>query len=302
MPIYFSYFCSIKLFLEKRMKMIFYGIQYKWYSQLVLIAIILTAISCNSNKKKAKDYLDIAEQALQENNFEVAKSHIDSVKILFPKAFEEIRAGFDLMQDVRKAENKRNIAYIDSMIDVTIDRFKEQRLNFDFVRDQNYQEFGNYIPKLTPSSTSLEQNTLRSGVSEKGILYLESVLSGLNLNHSKIKASIPDGSYAESLTVTADGLNYKFSTLNKSYEIVRFLGDDENGVAEFIYTFEESAITINYIGRRNYSKALSKNEKKAIAQAFELSKTILEVDKLKFEKGKSEALLRYLERDKVTIE
>ena len=282
--------------------MIFYSIQYKWYSQLVLFAIMLTAISCNSNKKKAKDYLDIAKQALQENKFDVAKSHIDSVKILFPKAFEEIRAGYDLMQDVRKAENKRNIAYIDSMIDVTIDKFKEQRVNFDFVRDQNYQEFGNYIPKLTPTSATLEQNTLRSGVSEKGILYLESVLSGVNLNHSKIKASTPNGSYAESLTVTADGLNYKFTTLNKTYEIVRFFGDDENGVSEFIFTFQESPIIINYIGKRNYSKALSKNEKKAIAQAFELSKIILEVNKLKFEKGKSEALLRYLERDKVAVD
>ena len=280
------------------MKMIFCNNKHKWRSQFVLIAIMLVAISCNSNKKKAKDYLYIAEQALEENNFEVAKTHIDSIKILFPKAFDDIRAGFDLMQDIRKAENRRNIAYIDSMINVTIDKFNEQRKNFDFVRDKNYQEFGNYIPKLTPSSSTLEQNTLRSGVSEKGILYLESILSGLNINHSKIKASTPDGSYAESLTVTADGLNYKITTRNKTYEIVRFFGNDENGVAEFIYTFQESPITINYIGRRSYSKTLSKNEKKAIAQAFELSKTILERQNLTFEKGKSEALLRYLERDK----
>lgn len=278
--------------------MIFCNNKHKWRSQFVLIAIMLVAISCNSNKKKAKDYLYIAEQALEENNFEVAKTHIDSIKILFPKAFDDIRAGFDLMQDIRKAENRRNIAYIDSMINVTIDKFNEQRKNFDFVRDKNYQEFGNYIPKLTPSSSTLEQNTLRSGVSEKGVLYLESILSGLNINHSKIKASTPDGSYAESLTVTADGLNYKITTRNKTYEIVRFFGNDENGVAEFIYTFQESPITINYIGRRSYSKTLSKNEKKAIAQAFELSKTILERQNLTFEKGKSEALLRYLERDK----
>ena len=280
------------------MKMIFCANKYRWCSQLVLVAMMLVATSCNSNTKKAKDYLNIAEQALLENDYETAKSHIDSIKILFPKSFDEIRAGFDLMQKIRKAENKRNIAFIDSMIEASILKIKEQRTNFNFVRDKNYQEFGNYIPKLTPSSTTLEQNTLRSGVSEKGILYLESVLSGLNLNHSKVKASIPDGSYAESLTVTADGLNYKFNTLNKTYEIVRFFGNDENGVAEFIYTFQDRPITIKYIGRRSYSKVLSNNEKKAIAQAFEFSKSILEIENLKYEKGKSEALLRYLERDK----
>ena len=280
------------------MKTIFCNNKYRWCFQLVLVVMMLVIASCNSNARKAKDYLDIAEKALQENNYTVAKSHIDSIKILFPKAFEEIREGFELMQKVRKAENKRNIAYIDDMIEVSIAKLKEQRTNFNFVRDENYQEFGNYIPKLTPSSKTLEQNTLRSGVSEKGILYLESVLSGLNINHNKVKVSIPDGSYAESFTVTADGLNYKIKTLNKTYEIVRFFGNDENGVAEFIYTFEKSPITINFIGRRSYSKTLSKTEKKAISQSFELSKTILEIENLKFEKGKSEALLRYLERDK----
>ena len=195
--------------------MIFNIKRYRQCYQLVLIVMMLITASCNNNKKRAKDYLSFAEEALQENNFEVAKSNIDSIKILFPTSFDEISAGFDLMQKVRKAENIRNIAYIDSMIDVTVLKLKEQRSNFNFIRDENYQEFGNYIPKLTPSSNSLEHNTLRSGVSEKGILYLESVLSGLSLNHSKIKLSIPDGSYAESLSVTADGLNYKFKTLNK---------------------------------------------------------------------------------------
>ena len=186
------------------------------------------------------------------------------------------------------------------MMEASITKLKKQHVNFDFVRDKDYQEFGNYIPKLTPSSKTLEQNTLRSGVNEKGVLYLESVLSGVNINHNKIKASIRDGSYAETLTVTADGLNYKFKTLNKTYEIVRFFGNDENGVAEFIYTFQDSPITIYFMGTRNYSKTLSTTEKRAIAQAFEFSKIILEVEKLKFEKGKSEALLRYLEKDKTT--
>lgn len=282
------------------MKMIFCNSRYRWCFTLSLFILILSVTSCNSGKKKPQDYLAVAEKALQENNFEAAKLHIDSIKILFPKAFEEIKMGFDLMQEVRRAENKRNIAFIDSMIDVNTDRLKEQLPSFDFIRDKDYQEFGNYIPKLTPLSRTIEQHTLRSGLNEKGVLYLESVLSGMNLNHNKIKVLIADGSYAESLPVTSDGLNYTFKTLNKTYEIVRFFGNDENGVAEFIYTFEKNPITLNYIGKRSYSRTLSNTEKKAISQSFELSKTILEIEKLKFEKGKSEALLRYLDKDKIS--
>lgn len=281
------------------MKMIFCTKRYKWCSKLVMLTLVLVAISCNNKTKKAKNYLNIAENAYLKGNFENAKSNIDSIKLVYPKAFKEINEGFDLMQVVRTAENKRNIMFIDSMLETNIIKFKELKLNFDFVRDENYQEFGNYIPKLTPISNTLNQNTLRSGVSEKGILFLESILSGTNLNHNKIKVSTSDGSYAESLSVTADGLNYKFTTINKTYEIVRFFGNDENGVAEFIYTFQERPITFTYSGKRTYTKALSKIEKDAISQSFELSTTLNEIEDLKYEKGKSEALLRYLKRDKV---
>ncbi len=267
---------------------------------VLFFALFFTLISCGNKSKTAKDYFMQAEGDYLSGNYESAKSNIDSIKILYPKAFKEIREGFDLMQDVRKAENKRNIVFIDSMIDANIIKLKELQLNFDFVRDENYQEFGNYIPKLTPISQSLNSNNLRSGVSERGILFLESVLVGSNLNHNKIKVSIPDGSYAESLVVTSDGLNYKFATIEKSYEIVRFFGSDENGVSEFIYTFQNSPITLTYLGKKNMDIVLPNSTKTAVAQSFELSKLLYEIEDLKFEKGKSETLLRYLEKGKET--
>ncbi len=262
---------------------------------IAFLTLSYVMISCSSKVKSAKDYLNIADKAYQEGNYESAKSHIDSIKIIHPKSFKEIREGFDLMQNVRKAENERNIIFIDSMLQTNITKLKELQVDFDFVRDKNYQEFGNYIPKLTPISSTIEHDNLRSGVSEKGILFLESVLSGRRIHHSKIKVAIPDGSYAETLEVTADGLNYTFNTLNKSYEIVRFFGSDENGVAEFIYTFQDQPITLTYMGKSNASITLSNSAKKAISQSFEMSSILYELEELRYEKGKTEALLRYLE-------
>lgn len=264
---------------------------------IVLFALgILGMMSCGSKTKKATDYLQIAENAYQTGNYESAKSNIDSIKLLHPKAFKEIREGFDLLQEVRKAENKRNIMFIDSMIEVNSTKLKKLQKDFNFVRDKDYQEFGNYIPKLTPVSQTLNHNNLRSGVSEKGVLFLESILVGSNHNHNKIKTSTPDGSYAETLAVTADGLNYKFTTGNKTYEIVRFFGSDENGVAKFIYTFQNEPIKLTYIGRSSSSITLSKSSKIAISQSFELSSVLFEIEDLKYEKGKTEALLRYLDK------
>lgn len=268
-----------------------------WCFRIILLVFCVMTFflsACGSKTKSAKDYLSIAEKAYQENNFEKAKSNIDSIKIIHPKSFKEIKQGFDLLQDVRKAENNRNIVFIDSMMDVNIEKLNKLKTDFDFVRDKNYQEFGNYIPKLTPISSTIENNNLRSGVSEKGVIFLESVLSGRKLNHNKIKVSTSDGSYAETLKVTSDGLNYSFTTLNKRYEIVRFFGSDENGVAEFIYTFQDSPITLTYIGNGNMKITLPQSSKKAISQSYEMSSVLYELEELRHEKGKIEALIRYL--------
>lgn len=260
----------------------------------IFIGLFLLMACSQSHQKKAKDYLNAAQQAYEEGNYDLAKRQIDSIKIKFPKAFKEIKAGFALMQDVRLAENRRNIAFCDSMLQVNYDTLKVMLLKFDYVRDEEYQEFGDYIPKIYPLSQTLYQNTVRSGVQEKGNLYLESVVVGSNIHHNHIRVSLPEGEYAETLPVTSEGLNYRFSTLTASYEIVRYSGENENGVAQFVYTFKDHPITVHFIGKRTLSKRLSNKEKEAISQSYELSSLLLEIERLKFEKEKSEVLIRYL--------
>ena len=256
-----------------------------------LLFLSLIIISCSGKKRDAKTYLHEAGNAFAESNYTLAKLKIDSIKILYPKSFDEIKAGFALMQQVRMSENKRNIVYCDSMLHEQYNQLNEMLTKFDFVRDDRYQEFGEYYPKIYPHKSSLNQNGLRSGVGEKGDLFIESVLSGSAVRHHKIKVTAGDGSFAESLAVTSDGLNYRFQTLDQSYEIVR----NENGVARFIYTFQHDPIRVEFIGKRTVSVNLSKAAKQGIAHSLELSTLLLNIEQLKFEKEKSEILIRYLE-------
>ena len=267
-------------------------------SFLFLFSVLIVQISCSSNNKGAKQYLQEAESALAQKNYSLAKLKIDSIKTLFPKAYGEINAGFQLMQVVRKEENQRNIAFCDSMLTVSYDKLKQALLKFNYVRDERYQEFGNYIPKLFSSNQSLNQRTLRAGVSEKGALYIESVLPGSAIKHNRIKISSKDGSFAETLPVTSDGLNYQFKTINNSYEIVRYTGNDENGIANFIFTFKDQPLTISFIGNKTVNTALTKTTAEGISQSVELSNLLQEIERLKLEKEKSEVLIRYLEERK----
>ncbi len=267
------------------------------YRRLLPIACMLALllISCSGKGRNAKTYLAEAESALNEGNYSLAKLKIDSIKELYPTSFDEINKGFDLMQQVRMAENRRNIQFCDSMLTVNQQLLTETLKDFTYVRDPQYQEIGDYVPKIYPLNASFQQNGLRSAVSEKGQMYIESVLSGGSLRHNRIKVTTKDGSFAESLAVTTDGLNYRFSTLDATYEIVRFSGKDDNGVAKFIYTFKEEPVTLSFIGNKTSTVTLSQTAKRAVAQSFELSTLILEIEKLKYEKGRSEALIKYLE-------
>lgn len=260
--------------------------------------LLLFCSSC-SNKNSAKNYLSEAESAFKNGNYQLAKLKVDSVKNLFPKAFDEIKSGFALMQKIRLAENERNIAFCDSMLAINESVRREMLRNFDYVRNENYEEKGVYYPKIYPLQTSLSQNGLRSGVSETGALIIESIFAGSALKHTHVKVSTAGGEFAETLPVASDGLNYRFSTGERTYEIVRYTGKSENDIARFIYTFRQEPLTIAFIGNRNASHVLGEAQKKGISQSFEFALLISETEKLKFEKERSEALIRYLKHEHV---
>lgn len=268
----------------------------RYHVQIIYLLLVMQfAFSCTGKGRDASVYLSEAEAAYQEGNYALAKLKIDSIKILYPKSFDEINAGFALMQHVRMAENRRNIVFCDSMLRENYSQLNEMIAGFDFVRDDRYQEFGEYYPKVYPHRSSLNRNGLRSGVREKGALFIESILAGGTLRHNKIRVTSVDGSFAETLAVTSDGLNYRFSTLDQTYEIVRYTGNDENGVAQFIFTYQDQPVSVHFIGNGTITVALSDAAKQGIARSYELSTLLLLIEQLKFEKEKSEALIRYLE-------
>ena len=86
---------------------------------LALVALSSNIISCGENiEQKAGHHLDNAKEAFSIGNYNVAKQEIDSIKILYPKAFETRRQGIKLMQQIEEAEQLRAIEYEDSMIAV----------------------------------------------------------------------------------------------------------------------------------------------------------------------------------------
>lgn len=251
-----------------------------------LIVIFFFMLACSPDDGGAQMHLDKARKYYIQKEFVLAMQEIDSIKILYPKAIEQRKASLVLLDSVRRGENLHIIYICDSLIDSFQPKVEETKKMFVYQRNREYQETGSYIPREMVSGY-INSTLLRSGVAESGQLYIESIFLGAQ-KHNKLRVSLKDGSFVETLPVTDDGLNYRFSNMGKSYEIIRFAGPDENGVGKFVFSNSDKLLTATLEGAGKYSYNLSQTTKSAIAKSYQLSVMICQLDSLKTEKEKAE--------------
>jgi len=262
----------------------------------VFLFISFFFLTCGKKDDGASLSLERARELYLNKEYTQAKQEIDSMHVLYPKAFEQRRAGLALLDTIRRAENNRIIMQCDSLIVQYIPQLEKLKSLFSYQRNKEYQETGTYIPKESVSGV-LTGTTLRSGVGEDGHIYLESVFVGQQ-KHNQIKVSTKDGFFVQSLSVTDDGLNYRFSNMGKNYEVIRFAGSDENGIARFIYSNQNTPLTLTLEGGNKYSYSLSQTIKSAVSKSFQLSVMMLQLDSLKKAKEEAEFKIYYLENNK----
>ena len=251
-------------------------------------------VSCsNNNNEQANQYLANIQTLSENGNYDDALQKIDSIQILFPKAFDEIKKGLAYKQEVRKAMNAKQIADCDSLMAINSPKIDSLKTFFVLSQNKEYQDKGTYIPKSVNSNT-LTSTILRSGVNEDGSLYIESVYLGSQL-HNTIRINSKDKQSAESLPVTDDGLNFRFLNLGKQYEVIKVTAVHDNGLAKFIYSAPEQPLTVVLKGKHTTSFPLSNIQKKAIKDSYLLSTLLIKQDSLLAAKDKAQILINYID-------
>ncbi len=266
---------------------------------LSLSFFMLSFISCGDKHTEAKEYLQTIKQLYESGNYDIAKQKIDSIQILYPKSFDQIKEGMSLLQNVRRAQDVQQIAFCDSAISALQPKIDSVKQYFVYNRNKEYEETGRYLPKATSSSV-LTGTLLRSGVNENGTMYIESVYIG-GQYHDQVHVSIKDGSFAETKAVTDEGVNFRFTDMGKQYEVVKFAKDDENGVSRFIFSYADQPLKITLKGKNTTSYTLSNTAKKAIVNSFQLSSLMLEADSLNNVKEIAQKRIEYLDSKNDTL-
>lgn len=263
---------------------------------LIVFYILLSLSSCgNKENEQAIQYLENIRSLSEIGHYEEALGKIDSIQVLFPKAFKEIKEGLALKQDVRKAMNEKQIAVCDSLMNIYQPKIDSLKQLFVLKQDKEYQDKGIYIPKSVNANT-LTSTMLRAGVNEDGSMYIESVYIGGQL-HDAIMVTTSQKQFVETLPITDDGLNFRFSNLGKQYEVIKVTPAHDNGLAKFIYSFTDQPLTVVLLHKTTAPTRYPLNnvQKKAITDSYQLSTWMLQQDSLMTAKGKAETLLKYLE-------
>ncbi|WP_373724670.1 hypothetical protein [Bacteroides heparinolyticus] len=255
---------------------------------LLMMCLCCTLFSCNDTEKKAEEKLQAARHAFEQGSYNEAKILIDSIKTLYPKAFDVRRAGIGLMQEIELKEQERSLVYLDSMLQAKQQVFDAIKSKYVFEKDAEYQNIGHYLHPSQVIEKNLHRSFLRFQVDENGIMSMTSIYCGFrNIHHIAVKVIAPDGSFAET---PASKDSYETTDLGEKIEKADYKMGEDGNVMGFLYLNKDKNIKIQYQGERPYSTAMSPTDRQALADVYELAQLLSSISEIK--KNMEEANLK----------
>lgn len=259
-----------------------------------LACLCCTLFACDNVEKKAGEKLQAARQALEQGNYNEAKLQIDSIKILYPKAFETRRAGIRLMQEVELQEQQKTLAYLDSMLQGKLQELEQIKSKYVFEKDAEYQKIGNYLHPSQVIEKNLHRSFLRFMVDEKGIMNMTSIYCGAqNIHHVAVKVSTPDGNFAET---PASKDSYETTDLSEKIEKADYKMGQDGNVMSFLYLNKDKSIKVQYLGERPYSTTMSTADRQAVAAVYELAQLLSSITEIKKEMEEANLKIGFIQK------
>ena len=248
--------------------------------KIIILACLCSAlIACENTKKKAALKLAEARAAFEVGNYNEAKMQIDSIKILYPKAFDIRRQGIYLMQEVELKEQQKTLEYLDSMLAVKQQEFEAVKGKFVLEKDTAYQRIGHYLVPAQVIERNLHRSFLRFQTDETGLVSLTSIYCGsYNIHHTAVKVIAPDGNFAET-SVSRD--SYETTDLGEHIEKADYKLGEDGGVIAFVAANKDKNLRVDYTGERSYTTHMLPADCQAAFDIYELGKTLSSITEIK---------------------
>ncbi|MBD9109422.1 hypothetical protein [Bacteroides nordii] len=257
-----------------------------------LCATLVLASCGNDAEKKANERLTTARTAFEQGDYNEAKLQIDSIKILYPKAFDARREGISLMQQIELKEQQQSLVYLDSILQTKQKEFESIKNKYVLEKDAEYQQTGNYFWPTQTVEKNLHRSFLRFQVNEQGVMSMTSIYcGGSNLHHFAVKVIAPDGSFAET---PASKDSYETTDLGEKIEKADYKMGADGNVMGFLYLNRDKNIKVEYIGDRKYTTTMTPADRQALAGIYELSQLLSSIEQIKKEQEEANLKIQFV--------
>ena len=257
-----------------------------------LCATLVLASCGNDAEKKANERLTTARTAFEQGDYNEAKLQIDSIKILYPKAFDARREGISLMQQIELKEQQQSLVYLDSILQTKQKEFESIKNKYVLEKDAEYQQTGHYFWPTQTVEKNLHRSFLRFQVNEQGVMSMTSIYcGGSNLHHFAVKVIAPDGSFAET---PASKDSYETTDLGEKIEKADYKMGADGNVMGFLYLNRDKNIKVEYIGDRKYTTTMTSADRQALAGIYELSQLLSSIEQIKKEQEEANLKIQFV--------
>jgi len=264
----------------------------KTHAYLLLTALLLLT-ACSQGNRQAQQLLDRATAAFEAGQLENSKNLIDSIKVLYPKAYETRHAGNELLRQVEKSIQQRNINYLDSTLNVRTKQVEEIRSQYAYERDTAYQETGRFLAPTQVIEKNTSRSYLRFQTEEDGRMSLTSIyVGGSSIHHTSVKVTAPDGTYAETPSSTD---SYETTDMGMKIEKADYPLEKDGGLTAFICQHAKENLKMQFAGDRTVNVPLTAADRQACVKVYELSQLLSEITSIKAQKEEAQTKIRFID-------
>lgn len=244
---------------------------------LTLLATLL--IGCAEDVERlAQPYLERARLAHANKQYSQAKLQLDSIKMLYPKAFDARRQAQSLLLRVELDESLTGKQYVDSLLQEYSKQIAPLTAKLYLDKDPRYQEVGTYYASRHRTEQNVGRSYMRPQVSEQGEGSIIVFHRGRAIHAHTLRFTAPDGTYVE---LKAADASYISSDALGRTERADFVVSNDSNVASFVSLHPAGTFKVSLVGQDGTASVpFSKADAEALGQVCQLTTILSSVNEL----------------------
>lgn len=260
---------------------------------ILALAAGLSLANCADNvEQQAQPYLGRARQSLENGQYGLARLQLDSIKELYPKAFEARRKSQTLLLHTDLAETQRSRHYVDSLLVLSRANVEPLIPRMYLDKDANYQDIGLYYTAQHRIERNVGRTFMRPQTDEKGAFTLVIFNRGRDIKPQTLRITAPDGTFAE---VTSPK-SHVWNDASGRTERLDFVPSPIESIASFVELHADKALKAELIGEKGkVTIPFAKTDKQALLDVSMLATLLRTVGELENKLQETDRRLDYIQ-------